>query len=84
MVAASVAEVSLSMTRQVMAPLRSDPVPAEALVPIVVLAVAWIAFCLVDLSRSSVQHLPKWAWAVLIVISVPVGGIAYLALGRRP
>lgn len=58
--------------------------PARALVPIVVLAIAWVAFCLYDLSRSQVRHLPKWTWAVLIVVSVPVGGAAYLAVGRRP
>ena len=58
--------------------------PARALVPIVVLAVAWIGFCLFDLSRSQVRHLPKWTWALVIVLSVPFGGVAYLAVGREP
>lgn len=56
----------------------------RALVPITVLAVAWIGYCLSDLFRSSTRHLPKWAWALLIVFSVPFGGIAYLVAGRRP
>ena len=54
----------------------------EALLPLVLLAVAFVGYCLYDLSRSSVQHLPKWAWALLCVVSVPVGGIAYLLFGR--
>jgi hypothetical protein len=57
--------------------------PLEAVLPLVVLAVAWIGFCLWDLSRAEVQHLPKWAWALLIVFSVPFGGVAFLVLGRR-
>ena len=43
----------------------------------------FVGYCLNDLRTAQVQHLPKWAWAVVVVISVPFGGIAYLALGRR-
>lgn len=54
-----------------------------ALVPLVVVAVGFVVFCLVDLSRAGeVCYLPKWAWAVICVVSVPLGGIVYLALGR--
>lgn len=54
-----------------------------ALVPLVVVAVGFVVFCLVDLSRAGeVRYLPKWAWAVICVVSVPLGGIVYLALGR--
>ncbi len=55
---------------------------AAALAPIVVLAVAFVAYCLWDLSRSRVRYLPKWAWAVICVVSVPAGGIVYLLVGR--
>jgi hypothetical protein len=56
---------------------------ALALVPVIVLGVAFIAYCLVDLVRAeTVRHLPKWAWAVLIVVSIPLGGVAYLLVGR--
>jgi hypothetical protein len=55
-----------------------------ALAPLAVAAVAWVAYCLVDLSRSDAAHLPKWAWAVIIVGSVPLGGIVYLLMGRDP
>jgi hypothetical protein len=58
--------------------------PAAALAPIVVVAVAFVMFCLVDLARATdVRYLPRWLWAIICVISVPLGGIAYLILGRR-
>jgi hypothetical protein len=54
-----------------------------ALAPLIVVAVGFVAYCLVDLSRAtSVRHLPKWAWAVVCVLSVPLGGIIYLTVGR--
>ena len=50
---------------------------------ILVLAVGFAAFCLYDLVRSTeARFLPKWAWAVVICVSVPLGGIVYLAVGR--
>ncbi|MDX1644807.1 MAG: PLD nuclease N-terminal domain-containing protein [Thermoanaerobaculia bacterium] len=56
--------------------------PIAALVPLVLLAVAWVTYCLVDLSRSEVEHIPKWGWALVILLSVPVGGVVYLLIGR--
>lgn len=54
-----------------------------AVAPLVVAAIGFVAFCLFDLSRSEVKHLPKWAWALVCVLSVPLGGIAYLLIGRE-
>lgn len=59
-------------------------IPPAALIPLVVLALVWIGFCLADLARSEILHLPKWLWAVIIVISVPLGGIIYMTVGRVP
>ncbi len=58
-------------------------IPFAALVPILVAALAFVVYCWVDISRSEVRHLPKWAWAVVCAISVPMGGIAYLLFGRE-
>jgi hypothetical protein len=55
----------------------------KALAPLVVLAVAFVVFCLLDLRKAEVRWLPKWAWAIICVISIPLGGIVYLAVGRR-
>jgi hypothetical protein len=57
-------------------------IPWAAIVPLVVLAVAFVGYCLYDLSRSQVRHLPKWAWALVCLLSIPVGGILYLTIGR--
>jgi len=55
-----------------------------ALLPIVVLAIAFDFYCLRDLVRArSVRHLPKVVWALIIVlISAPWGGLIYLFVGR--
>ena len=58
--------------------------PAAALVPLVVVAVAFVVYCVVDVWRAeSVRYLPRWAWTVICCISVPIGGIVYLVVGRR-
>ncbi|WP_203911642.1 PLDc N-terminal domain-containing protein [Rhizocola hellebori] len=59
-------------------------VPIAALAPLVVAALAFVAYCLFDLTRSQVRYLPKWVWAVICVVSIPVGGIVYLLIGRQP
>lgn len=55
-----------------------------ALAPILILAVSFDVYCLIDLIRAkSVRHLPKAVWAIIIVvISAPWGGLIYLFLGR--
>jgi len=57
--------------------------PIQAVLPIVIIAVGFVAYCLNDLRQSDVKHLPKWAWAILIVVSVPAGGIVYLVVARQ-
>ncbi len=63
--------------------MRSEDVPLAALLPLVVLGVAFVAYCLYDISRGQVRYLPKWVWVVLCLFSVPVGGIVYLLVGRE-
>jgi hypothetical protein len=54
-----------------------------ALIPIVVVSVAFQFYCLVDVIRTEeVRYLPRWAWAIVCFISVPFGGIVYLIVGR--
>jgi ABC-2 type transport system ATP-binding protein len=44
-----------------------------------------VAGALVDLVRSEVRHLPKWVWALIIVlVSFPIGVIVYVVVGRVP
>jgi hypothetical protein len=63
-------------------PVLSAQIPWAALVPILVLAIAFEVYCLVDLAGAEVRYLPKWVWGLLILVSNPIGGVAYLLLGR--
>jgi len=58
-------------------------VPAAAAVPVVLLAVVFVLYCLFDLARADVRYLPKWAWVLVCVLSIPVGGIVYLLVGKQ-
>ena len=52
---------------------------------IVVAVVCFAGFCLLDIYRAQrVRYLPKWAWAVICLISFPLGGIVYLKRRARP
>lgn len=53
-----------------------------ALVPLAVIAIGFVGFCWYDISRSRVKYLPRWLWAVICLVSIPIGGIIYLVLGR--
>lgn len=55
-----------------------------ALIPVVVATLGLDAFCLVDLAHAEeVRYLPRWAWAIVILfVSAPLGGVAYLVWGR--
>lgn len=56
---------------------------AAALAPLLLALVAFESFVLVDLRRAAeVRLLPKWAWVLVSLISIPAGGILYLFLGR--
>jgi hypothetical protein len=54
-----------------------------ALIPVAIVAVCFEVFCLVDVFRAEeVRFVPRWAWAIICVISIPLGGVAYLLLGK--
>ncbi|MTB71601.1 hypothetical protein GGG17_06380 [Arsenicicoccus sp. MKL-02] len=59
------------------------PVDSRALAALAPLAFLALALVLLDLARSrGARHLPRWAWAVLVLASFPLGPVAYLLLGR--
>ncbi len=55
-----------------------------AIAPLIVLVLAFVVYCWIDISRSEVRHLPKWLWRLIVVLSIPLGGIVYLLIGREP
>ena len=55
------------------------------ILPGLLAAAGFVAFCLTDLVRAAeVRYLPKWGWALACLLSVPLGGIMYLSMGRVP
>jgi len=59
-----------------------DDINWAAWAPVIVLLVAFVVFCIVDIARHEVRYLPKWLWIVISCVSIPLGGIVYLLLGR--
>ncbi|WP_222935486.1 PLDc N-terminal domain-containing protein, partial [Staphylococcus pseudintermedius] len=40
--------------------------------------------CYHDLYKiNMVKYLPKWVWSIIIIISIPLGGVIYFLLGRE-
>jgi len=60
-----------------------DPQLLLLIVPLVVIQLILIVFCLVDLvHREKVRGLPKWAWGIIICLGELIGPIVYLLVGR--
>jgi ABC-2 type transport system ATP-binding protein len=55
---------------------------SAALAPLVLLVVAFEVWCIVDVVRRPPRALARWIWIPLILLSIPLGGILYLVLGR--
>jgi len=54
-----------------------------ALAPALLIVAGFVAYCLADMVRHpAVRHLPRWVWAMLSLVSMPLGAIAYLLFGR--
>jgi hypothetical protein len=56
------------------------------LLPIMLLQWGLAIFALVDLIKrddAQIRHLPKWAWAAIILLIGFIGAIAYLVAGRE-
>lgn len=51
---------------------------------VAVAALTFGMYCLADIAQHDVRYLSKWAWAVIVIISIPIGGIVYLFVGRTP
>jgi hypothetical protein len=51
--------------------------------PIIIVALAFVVWCWVDIAKQEVRYLPKWLWAIIVTLSVPMGGIIYLLVGRE-
>ena len=76
--------VWLVIVFSLIAVLRARPDPhGWPFMLVLALAIAFDAFCLVDIARAArVRYLPRWAWALICLIQTPLGGIMYLSIGH--
>ncbi|MBU3181960.1 PLD nuclease N-terminal domain-containing protein [Clostridium psychrophilum] len=51
--------------------------------PLIIIQLALMTFCLLKLSKDNVKYFPKWIWVLIIVFGELLGPIAYLLLGRE-
>ena len=51
--------------------------------PLIIIQLALMTFCLLKLSKDNVKYLPKWIWVLIIVFGELLGPIVYLLLGRE-
>lgn len=55
-----------------------------ALAPLAIVSLAFVAYCIADIVRAErVRHVPKWLWVVICLVSVPLGGVIYLVVGKE-
>lgn len=52
-------------------------------VPIIIIQLVLMIFCLLKLSKDATKYLPKWLWALIIIFGELLGPIAYLIIGRE-
>lgn len=63
---------------------RKVSIPWAAFAPLLVLGLAFVVYCWYDLAKApGARYLPKWLWAIIAILSVPLGGIVYLLVGRE-
>jgi hypothetical protein len=53
------------------------------IVPIVLIQLGLMIYCLVDLARRERTKGPKWLWAIIIILGELIGPIVYLLVGRE-
>jgi hypothetical protein len=54
------------------------------IIPIVLIQLTLMIVCLVDLiRRQKTRYIPKWAWAIIIILGELLGPIIYLIFGRE-
>ncbi|MBD5823426.1 hypothetical protein DXX96_03005 [Lactococcus petauri] len=53
------------------------------IVPLILLVCLYLGACFYSIFKSAyVKYLPRWAWALVCIISIPLGGILYFIVGR--
>jgi hypothetical protein len=55
-----------------------------ALITVVAVVLSFEVCCLVDIARATeVRRLDRETWALICLVTLPLGGILYLSLGKK-
>jgi hypothetical protein len=55
-----------------------------AVITVIAIVLSFEVCCLIDIARAKeVRHLDRETWALVCLVTLPLGGILYLALGRK-
>ncbi|MFK4893756.1 PLDc N-terminal domain-containing protein [Lactococcus petauri] len=53
------------------------------IVPLILLVCLYLGACFYSIFKSAhVKYLARWAWVLVCIISIPLGGILYFIVGR--
>lgn len=55
----------------------------KLIMPLIIIQLLLMIFCLYRLSKDKVKYLPKWLWALIIIFGELLGPIIYLIIGRE-
>jgi Phospholipase_D-nuclease N-terminal len=53
------------------------------LIPLLLIELGLMIYCLVDIARREKTKGPKWMWILIVVLVNLLGSIAYLIIGRE-
>jgi hypothetical protein len=53
------------------------------LIPVFLLEIGLMIYCVVDIARRPKTRGPKWMWFVIVVLINLLGSIVYLLIGRE-
>jgi hypothetical protein len=53
------------------------------LIPVLLLELGLMIYCVVDIARRPKTRGPKWMWLVIVVLINLIGSIVYLLIGRE-
>ena len=55
----------------------------QLLIPVLLLELGLMIYCVVDIARRPKTRGPKWMWFLIVILINLIGSIVYLLIGRE-
>lgn len=52
------------------------------IIPLVLVQLGLMIYCLIDLAKREKTKGPKWLWAIVVILGELIGPVIYLLFGR--